>query len=64
MVGRRRDVLTTVGLILIYLAGMSTLALMVDRRFFLNDAIAAAVFGLIVLMLAASGTFAAVTRRD
>lgn len=63
MGGRRRDVLTTVGLVFIYLAGMSTLALMVDRRFFLNDAIAATIFGVIVLMLAASGTFA-VTRRD
>lgn len=52
---RMRDFAMTVGLMVVYLAGAAMLALTVDRRFFLNDAVSITVWVLVGLLLALSG---------
>ena len=51
----RRDLAITFGLIAVYLSLMTTLALTVDRGFFLNDVVALVTWVILGLFLVASG---------
>ena len=60
--GDRGTTLLTIGLIAIYLSGMTWLALTVDRRFFVNDAVSVVLWLSLGVGLAVAGHRASRTR--